>query len=93
MYSKNELDILMERLEVEKDIIDSVYCVIEEMSEVTKVLTKYLRGSHKFSIDKLTEEIAHALMMLTTIKNMFSISDEDIKNEQLKALKKYFELN
>lgn len=84
------LKYLKQRLENEKRLPDAIFCTIEEMSEVTKVLTKFLRASRKFSRDDLTEEIAHALMMLTAIKNMFEIPDENIEREQLKSLQKFF---
>lgn len=88
-----ELKILQNKLESERDINDAIYCTIEEMSEVTKVLTKYLRNSSKFSINDLTEEIAHSFLMLDVIKNRFNIKDEDIQHEKLLALKKCFKDN
>lgn len=83
-----ELKIEQKRLENEKNIFDIVYCTIEELSEVTKVLTKFLRQSKKFSIENLTEEIAHAQLMLDVTKNVFEINYEDILKEKLLALKK-----
>jgi len=88
-----ELKTLQKRLETERNINDAIYCTIEEMSEVTKVLTKFLRNSHKFSIDDLTEELAHSFLMLDIIKNRFNIKDEDIQHEKLLALKKCFKDN
>ncbi len=67
-----------------------VICAIEECSEVTQVMTKYQRKSHKFSTEKLTEELAHSLLMLETIKDKFMIEQEDIDNQQLLALRKLF---
>ena len=89
----DELKILQNRLESERDINNAIYCTIEEMSEVTKVLTKFLRCSRKFSIDDLTEELAHSFLMLDVIKNRFNIKDEDIRHEKLLALKKCFKDN
>jgi NADH:ubiquinone oxidoreductase subunit D len=86
----SELEILQKKLEIEGDLYQSIYCTIEEMSEATKVLTKFLRKSHKFSIEDLTEEIAHSLLMLDIIKNVFKLSDENINNQKLLALQKYF---
>lgn len=88
----NELEKLQKRLEEEKEITDAIFCTIEEMSEVTKVLTKYLRNSRKFSIENLTEEIAHSLLMLQVIQHRFNILDVDINKEQVLALKKCFKL-
>ena len=85
-----DIELLKIKLATEKDIKDAIFCTIEEMSELTKVLTKYLRNSSKFSIEDLSEELAHSLMTLELIKNMFYISDECIKNEQLNALKRCF---
>ena len=90
MEQLEELKILQNRLESERDINDAIYCTIEEMSEVTKVLTKYLRNSSKFSINDLTEELAHSFLMLDVIKNRFNIKDVDIEHEKLLALKKCF---
>jgi len=88
-----ELKILQKRLETERNINDAIYCTIEEMSEVIKVLTKFLRNSCKFSIDDLTEELAHSFLMLDVIKNRFNIRDEDIEHEKLLALRKCFKNN
>lgn len=88
-----ELQILQTRLETEKDIKDAIYCTIEEMSEATKIMTKYLRNSSKFSLENLQEEVAHSLLMLNVIKNIFGINDESIENEQIFALKRCFKIN
>ena len=93
MKQLEELKILQKKLETERDINDAIYCAIEEMSEVTKVMTKFLRNSCKFSIDDLTEELAHSLLMLDIIKNRFNIKDEDITHEKLLALRKCFKDN
>lgn len=78
---------LQSRLIKERDIENNIICVIEEMSELTKVLTKYLRNSSKFSIDNLIEEISHSLLMINVIKNRFEITEEEIEKYTLKALK------
>ena len=59
------------------------------MTEATKVLTKWLRGSSKFTPEKLTEEVAHALMMLGCVKQLFDLDDKNILDEQLKACRKW----
>lgn len=72
----------------DKNMHDMVVCTIEEMSEVTKVLTKFLRCSNKFDLDDLTEELAHAMLMLDVTRSIFHIESEEIVLEQIKALKK-----
>lgn len=87
-----QLKELQSRLESERSIEDIIICTIEEMSETTKVLTKYLRGSQKFSLESLTEEVAHSLLMLETVKNVFKLNSSELDNEKLKALKKCFDV-
>lgn len=87
---KSEVEYLGQRLINERDRADIVICTIEEMSEVTKVLTKYLRKSGKFNMDDLTEELAHAFLMLDIVKRLFGVDDGQILSEQLAALKKAF---
>lgn len=53
-------------------------CCIEEMSELTKVLTKYLRNSPKFNKEKLAEEIGHVLLMCKVIAVRHGITKEEI---------------
>lgn len=89
----HDIAALQKRLETEKDREDILICAIEEMSETTKVITKYLRGSDKFSVEKLTEEVAHAQLMLAAVQNIFGIPDADIDHEKLLALKKCFGLD
>ena len=52
---------------------------IEELSELQKVLCKYLRGSHYFDKDtfmnNLTEELADVSIMLEQIKMIFGCQD------------------
>jgi hypothetical protein len=86
----SELKELQKRLENERDINNALICNIEEMAELIKVLCKYLRNSSKFSMGDLTEELAHNLLMTNVVKNRFNISDEEIENEQLSALRKCF---
>lgn len=68
----------------EKNII----CCIEEMSELTKVLTKKLRMSHKFTKEKLTEELGHVLLMCNVIANEYGISKNDIFEIQQDAVRR-----
>jgi len=68
-----------------------IFCTIEEMSEATKVLTKFLRNNSKFSIENLTEEIAHAMLMLDATRDIFGITEDNIIKYQISALKKFQE--
>jgi NTP pyrophosphatase (non-canonical NTP hydrolase) len=86
----DDLDMLTKKLAKEQSIEKTMICTIEEVSEVTKIITKYLRQSEKFSIEDLTQEVAHALLMLDTVKNVFNIQDEEINKHKLMALKKCF---
>lgn len=81
-----ELEELQTRFEQEKDVNHVLICAIEEMSEATKVMTKFLRFSHKFNKEYLTEEIAHTLLMLDVVRNIFGLPDADIKAYQIQAL-------
>jgi hypothetical protein len=83
-----EIKRLKIKLVQEKDMQNISVCCIEEISEVTKVLTKYLRGSSKFNEDILVEEVAHALLMLDVIKIAFNLDDKEVALEQLRALEK-----
>lgn len=85
-----ELINLRARMNREKPLKNSVYCTIEEMSELTKCLTKLLRVSPKFSVENLTEELAHSLLMINDIKIRFNIKDDDINKYQLDALRRLY---
>lgn len=50
---------------------------IEEMSELQKELTKFLRGNGKKK--NLTEEVADALIMITQVQIIYGIGDEDVR--------------
>ena len=88
--NNEESRVLQNRLIMERPVNNTIVCCIEEMSELTKVLTKYLRDSHKFSIDSLTEEVAHVLLMVDTMKETFVLNETKINDEILIALQKCF---
>ena len=50
---------------------------VEEMSELQKELTKFLRGNGKKK--NLTEEVADALIMITQVQIIYGIGDEDVR--------------
>ena len=63
-------------------------CCIEEMSELTKVLTKKLRNSPKFNNDILLEEVAHVLLMCQVIAKEAGLDANDIFEVQKDAVRR-----
>ena len=57
-----------------KDHIEN--CVIEEMSELIKAVTKSRRG--ETNIDNLTEEIGHVILMCFSLMQTYNIHENDI---------------
>lgn len=65
---------------------------IEEMSELTKEICKFIRGAK--NRDAIVEEMADVQIMLEQIQIMFGISTDEIynaKNFKLERLKKRLE--
>jgi NTP pyrophosphatase (non-canonical NTP hydrolase) len=62
---------------------------IEEMAELTKAITKYIRGKPDYHLKYITEEIADVEIMLEQLKYIFQNSNmvERIKQEKLLKLK------
>ena len=56
---------------------------IEEMSELTKELVKFMRGEN--NTDAIAEEIADVEIMLRQMKIIYGIKDEDV--EKLMVIK------
>lgn len=68
--------------------------VYEELSELTKSITKYERGLTK-QTNNIIEETAHVLIVLEYVKMIYEFDDNDVKKEidkKLKKLKNYKEL-
>ena len=61
-----------------------VIMAIEEMSELTKELTKALRG--KIKLDNIIEEVADVEIMLAQVKLMFGIENTKIEAEKKRKL-------
>lgn len=61
-----------------------IYVAIEEFSELTKELTKYLRG--QIRIEKLVEELSDALLCAYYVKEFFNIPDIQILENAEKKL-------
>ena len=61
---------------------NQVIVTIEELSELQKELTKILRDEG--SISRLIEEIADVEIMLSQVKEMFALKDEDLEKMKVK---------
>lgn len=57
---------------------------IEELSELTKELTKVLRGNGKIS--HVVEELTDVEIMLDQVKLILNISDEEIEKARIEKL-------
>ena len=67
---------------------------IEEMSELQKELSKFIRG--KGNRDNLIEEVADVLVMITQIQLMYHIPDDEVErimHLKLNRLKERMEQN
>lgn len=67
---------------------------IEEMSELQKELSKFIRG--KGNRDNLIEEVADVLIMITQIQLMYYIPDDEVEriiHLKLNRLKERMEQN
>jgi len=73
------------RLTDERTMDEIMICTIEEMSELTKVLTKYMRKSNKYNREDLVEEMSHVLFQIDVLKIAFNIQEAEIEEEQLDA--------
>ena len=82
------MDELVERVVLHNASVKNAVCCIEEMSELTKVLTKKLRNSEKFSREHLIEELAHVLLMCNVIATEHGINHDDIFALQKDAVKR-----
>ena len=75
---------ILEQL-LEKNQHKQVYVAIEELSELTKELTKHLRGDT--NIDNITEEIADCVIVIETMKLYFGLDQHDVDEVILNKLK------
>lgn len=87
------MDELVGSVVLHNSSIKNAVCCIEEMSELTKVLTKKLRNSEKFSKEHLTEELAHVLLMCNVIATEYNINENDILEIQKDAVLRMEEEN
>jgi len=89
--TKRETEELYTSLLAQNGQNEQLMVAIEEMSELTKELTKMSRGNG--STMKLTEEIADVSICLEQIKLFFNIEDKDIelfKQFKLKRLEHFY---
>ena len=61
---------------------NQVIVTIEELSELQKELTKILRDEG--SISRLIEEMADVEIMLSQVKEMFKLKDEDLEKMKVR---------
>ena len=88
MESKREL---IEAMCNHNSLNKNVVCCIEEMSELTKVLTKYLRESPKFNKENLLEEVGHVLLMCEVIAMQHDLKPADIFQIQEDVVRRMYE--
>lgn len=89
----NGIDDLTFRLATERDVTVACTCAIEEMSELTKVLTKKLRNSNKFKIEDLEEELSHVFLMCEVLKVKFDVLESKIIEYKMEVLDRCFEFD
>lgn len=82
---------LVEAVYLHNSNIKNTVCCIEEMSELTKVLTKFLRESPKFNKADLTEELSHVLLLCDVMIRQHGIDRNDILEHQRKAVDRMYE--
>lgn len=74
---------MSEEIEIMRDAIRKngkamqTVVAIEEMSELQKELSKFIRG--KGNRDNLIEEVADVLVMITQIQLMYDIPDDEVE--------------
>ena len=79
-YEKMPYSIIIEAFGFQPQVI----MAIEEMSELTKELTKALRG--KVRLDNIIEEVADVEIMLEQVKLLFDINNTRLDLEKWKKL-------
>jgi len=93
MLNKVECDKLYELLETKKGRVHQLCVAIEEFSELTKELTKYMRDDSYTNSKKICEEIADSEIVLEQLKRFFDSNNELVpfmKEFKLKRLKIFY---
>jgi NTP pyrophosphatase (non-canonical NTP hydrolase) len=100
MWEKDKGDEMSEEIEIMRAAIRKngkamqTVVAIEEMSELQKELTKYIRG--KGNRENLIEEVADVLVMITQIQLMYALPDDEVERImrlKLNRLKERMEQN
>lgn len=93
-------DLLAEKLNELEDIVNDdefiVTVAIEEMSELTQCLTKYLRANnkeHTYDFDHLHEEFADVLVCMNHLKSIFGFDTQETRKRMLEKLDRAIERN
>ena len=91
-------DLLAEKLIELEDIVNDdefiVTIAIEEMSELTQCLTKYLRANNKeytYDFDHLHEEFADVLVCMNHLKSIFGFDTQETRKRMLEKLDRAIE--
>lgn len=91
-------DLLAEKLNELEDIVNDdefiVTVAIEEMSELTQCLTKYLRANnknHTYDFDHLHEEFADVLVCMNHLKSIFGFDTQETRKRMLEKLDRAIE--
>lgn len=90
--------LLAEKLNELEDIVNDdefiVTVAIEEMSELTQCLTKYLRANnknHTYDFDHLHEEFADVLVCMNHLKSIFGFDTQETRKRMLEKLDRAIE--
>lgn len=91
-------DLLTEKLNELEDIVNDdefiVTVAIEEMSELTQCLTKYLRANnteYTYDFDHLHEEFADVLVCMNHLKSIFGFDTHETRKRMLEKLNRAIE--
>lgn len=90
-------DLLAERLNELEDLVSNdkiIIIAIEEMSELTQCLTKYLRATDEnltYNFDHLHEEFADVLICMNHLKSIFGFDTRETRKRMLEKLDRAIE--
>lgn len=90
-FTTEDIKGLVEAVYLHNSNTKNTVCCIEEMSELTKVLTKFLRESPKFNKADLTEELSHVLLLCNVMIRQHGLDKNDILEHQRRAVNKMYE--
>lgn len=90
-------DLLAERLNELEDLVSNdkiIIIAMEEMSELTQCLTKYLRATDEnltYDFDHLHEEFADVLICMNHLKSIFGFDTQETRKRMLEKLDRAIE--